>query len=247
MVIRVALALVGAGTARCQARLQRVQLRWGMRIGLASQDAHGAGACVRAIEAEANAADEVADVVLGYACVRTDRAGRLARAALVEASRQHSNIGDQCPRVGSQDVLDAHALLLAVVRHGCRDDLAPATQGHSRSRPLDVRHWSRRAPINGTDRATDDPGCQSKPRRCTSTPTSRSKNERRHWMDCERVAPVRCMLTRALLVPRYATAVSDTSHSRAALSGSRAYAATPAGPLSGASAASGCASLQSSK
>jgi len=117
-VVRVALALVGAGTARCQARLQRVQLRWGMRIGLASQDAHGGGARVRAVEAEANATDQVADVVLGRARVRTDRAARLARAALVEASRQHGDIGDQWPRVGSQDVLDAHALLLVVVRHG---------------------------------------------------------------------------------------------------------------------------------
>jgi hypothetical protein len=61
VVIRVALTLVGARTARCQARLQRIELRWGMGIGLASEDAHGAGACVRAIEAETNAADHVSD------------------------------------------------------------------------------------------------------------------------------------------------------------------------------------------
>jgi hypothetical protein len=116
VVIRVAFALVGARTARCQARLQRLELRWGMGIGLTSEDAHGAGACVRAIEAEANAADHVTDVVLGRACVRTDRAARRARAALVEASRQHSEIGDQWPWVGSEDVFDAHDLLLVVVR-----------------------------------------------------------------------------------------------------------------------------------
>src|SRR3954452_17140363 len=108
MVARVALALVGAGTARCQARLQRIELRWGMRIRLPAEDPDRGDACVRAVEAEADAADHFTHVVLGHACVRAYGAGRLARAALVEASRQQRDIGDQRSRMGSEDVLDAH-------------------------------------------------------------------------------------------------------------------------------------------
>jgi hypothetical protein len=118
MVVCVALALVGARTARRQAGLQRVELRGGMGIGLAGEDACGAGARVRAVEAQTDAADEATDVVLGLARVRADRAARLTRAALVEAPRQHGDIGDQRPRMGSQDVLDAHGLSLVVVVRG---------------------------------------------------------------------------------------------------------------------------------
>ena len=67
MVVGVALALVGARTARRHAGLQRVELRRGMGIGLAVEDARGGGARVRTVEAEPDAADQVPDVVLGSA------------------------------------------------------------------------------------------------------------------------------------------------------------------------------------
>jgi hypothetical protein len=127
MVARVALALVGACTARCQARLKRIELRWGMGIGLPAEYPDRGDACVRAVEAEADAADQVTHVVLGHACVRADRAGRLARAALVEASRQHRDIGDHRSRVGSEDLLDAHGLLLVVARVCYAHDRAAGT------------------------------------------------------------------------------------------------------------------------
>src|SRR6185312_7322574 len=88
MVGGVELAFVGAGTARRQTRLEDVQLRWRMGLRLATEDAHGGGACVRAVEAEADAADEFADVGLADARVRADGAGRLAGAALVQTSRK---------------------------------------------------------------------------------------------------------------------------------------------------------------
>src|SRR3954452_18414050 len=76
MVVGVELALVGARPARSQARLERVQLRWRMRIGLAAEDAQRAIARVRAVEAQADAADEVTDLVLAEAGVCASRAGR---------------------------------------------------------------------------------------------------------------------------------------------------------------------------
>jgi hypothetical protein len=108
VVRRVALALVGTRTARGEARLQRVELRWRMGIALAAEDANGGSACVRAVEAEADAADKVTDVVLGDARVGTYRAARLADAALVQDSRENGDVSDQRPRMGLEDVFDAH-------------------------------------------------------------------------------------------------------------------------------------------
>ena len=65
---------------------------------------------VRAVEAETDAVDQFADVGLGDTRVGADGAGRRASPALVEAPREHGGIGDQRPRVGSEDLLDAHGL-----------------------------------------------------------------------------------------------------------------------------------------
>src|SRR6478672_1987547 len=111
-------------------------------IRLATEDAHGAGAGVRAVEAEAGAADELADVGLGDARVRADGAGCLAGAALVQASRKHGGVGDQRPRMRFEDLSDAHGLLLRWPSDlRAADDLAQATAslghlGPRRSRPL---------------------------------------------------------------------------------------------------------------
>src|SRR4029078_4537216 len=98
MVGGVELAFVGTGTACRQTRLEDVELRWRMGLRLATEDAHGVGACVRAVEAETDAADERADVGLGDARIRADGAGRLACAALVQASRTDCGVGHQRPR-----------------------------------------------------------------------------------------------------------------------------------------------------
>src|SRR4051812_3942532 len=81
-----------------------------MGIGLTTDDAHDGAACVRAVEAETDAVHQLADIGLGETRVGADDAGRLASAALVKASREHAGIGDQRPRMGSEDLLDAHGL-----------------------------------------------------------------------------------------------------------------------------------------
>ena len=48
------------------------------------------------------------DVVLGQRRVRADRAGRLARAALVDAAGQRGEVGHGRPGVGPEDALNAH-------------------------------------------------------------------------------------------------------------------------------------------
>ena len=93
MVMRVTLALGGAGATRGQACLQRRELRVRVRVGLAAEDAPGVNARVGAIEAEPDAASQRFDIGLGEARVRADGAGRLADAALVQASREYASIG----------------------------------------------------------------------------------------------------------------------------------------------------------
>ncbi len=125
MVRCVELAFVGARTTRGQARLEGVELRRRMGIRLAPDNAHEGAACVRAVEAETDAVDQFADVRLGDTRVRADGAGRRASPALVEAPREHGGIGDQRPRVGSEDLLDAHGLPHGRWEPGTRDALKP--------------------------------------------------------------------------------------------------------------------------
>src|SRR4051794_21256920 len=65
VVVRVALALLGGRPARRQAGLQRRPLGLGVGVGLAAEDAAGVDARIGAVEAEASAADQRDDVVLG--------------------------------------------------------------------------------------------------------------------------------------------------------------------------------------
>ena len=106
--MRVTLALGGAGATRGQACLKRGELRVRVGVALAAEDAPGVNARVGAIEAEPDAASQRFDIGLGEARVGADRARRGARGALVDARREHGDVGDGWPRMRPQDLFDAH-------------------------------------------------------------------------------------------------------------------------------------------
>src|SRR4051794_35254005 len=110
MVMRVTLALGGAGATRGQACLKRRELRVRVRVGLAAEDAPGVNAGVCAIEAEPDAASQRFDIGLGEARVGADRARRRAGGALVDARRERGDVGDQRAPMRSEDLFDAHVL-----------------------------------------------------------------------------------------------------------------------------------------
>ena len=95
MVMGMTLALRGAGATRRQTRLQRRQLRVRVRVGLTANDAPGVDAGVGAVEAEPDAASQRGDVWLGEAGVGADRARSRAGRALVDARREHNDLGDE--------------------------------------------------------------------------------------------------------------------------------------------------------
>src|SRR3954451_22257268 len=95
MVMRVTLALGGAGATRGQACLERRALRGRIRVGLAAEDAPGVNARVGAVEAEPDAPSQRFNVGLGEARVGADRARRRARRALVDARRERGDVGDE--------------------------------------------------------------------------------------------------------------------------------------------------------
>src|SRR3954453_16876854 len=108
MVMRVTLALGGAGATRNQACLERRELRVRVRVGLAAEDAPGVNARVGAIEAEADAANQRFNVGLREARVGTDRACRGALGALVDTGRERGDVGDEWTPMRSEDLFDAH-------------------------------------------------------------------------------------------------------------------------------------------
>jgi hypothetical protein len=116
MVMRVALALGGAGATRGQACLERRELRVRVRVGLAAEDAPGVNARVGAIEAEPDAASQRFNIGLGEARVGADRARRGARGALVDARRERGDVGDEWTPMRSEDLFDAHVLSFGWMR-----------------------------------------------------------------------------------------------------------------------------------
>ena len=130
VLLGVALALRGAVPARDQAGLELAVLDRRVGAGLAGEDARGRHARVGAVEAEAQAALHVADVVLGERCVGADRAVPGALAALVDAPGEDARVGDERPRVGLEDGFDAH------VREASSTARAPSRAGiHAARRP----------------------------------------------------------------------------------------------------------------
>src|SRR4051794_39470474 len=116
MVMRVTLALGGAGATRAQACLKRRELRVRIRVGLAAEDAPGVDTRVGAVEAEPDAASQRFNIGLGEARVGADRARRGARAALVDARRERGDIGDEWTPMRSEDLFDAHVLSFGWMR-----------------------------------------------------------------------------------------------------------------------------------
>ena len=116
MVMRVTLALRGAGATRGQACLERRELRIRVRVGLAAEDAPSVNARVGAIEAEPDAASQRFNIGLGEAGVGADRARRRARAALVDARRECGDVGDERMSMRSEDSFDAHVLSFGWMR-----------------------------------------------------------------------------------------------------------------------------------
>src|SRR3954451_21491493 len=116
MVMRVTLALGGAGATRGQACLKRRQLRVRIRVGLAAEDAPGVNARVGAIEAEPDAASQRFNIGLGEARVGADRARRRALGALVDARRERDDVGDEWTPMRSEDLFDAHVLSFGWMR-----------------------------------------------------------------------------------------------------------------------------------
>ena len=112
MVMRVTLALGGAGATRGQACLKRRQLRARVRVGLAAEDAPGVNARVGAVEAEPDAASQRFNIGLGEARVGADRARRGARGSLVDARRERGDVGDEWAPMRSEDLFDAHVVSL---------------------------------------------------------------------------------------------------------------------------------------
>src|SRR4051794_4950039 len=138
MVMRVTLALRGAGANRGQARLERRALRVRIRVGLAAEDAPGVNARVGAVEAEPDAASQRFDIGLGEARVGADRARRGARGALVDARRERGDVGDEWTPMRSEDPFDAHVLSFGWItperreapRTECRLHGDEASRGH---------------------------------------------------------------------------------------------------------------------
>jgi hypothetical protein len=138
MVMRVTLALGGAGATRNQACLERRALRVGVRVGLAAEDAPGVNARVGAIEAEPDTASQRFDIGLGEARVGADRARRGARGALGDARRERGHVGDEWTPMRAKDLFDAHLLssvwmrffqTIAAPEAGVVEDPAPAADG----------------------------------------------------------------------------------------------------------------------
>src|SRR3954452_126318 len=116
MVMRVTLALRGAGATRGEACIERRELRVRVRVGLAAEDAPGVNARVGAVEAEPDAASQLGDIGLGEARVGADRARRRARGTLVDACRERGDLGDEWTPMRSEDLFDAHVLSFGWMR-----------------------------------------------------------------------------------------------------------------------------------
>jgi hypothetical protein len=86
VVSRVALALLGGGSAGRRAGLYHGPDDAEVGLGLTRCDAARGVAGVGAVEAEANAADQLLHVLLAEACVRAARAGSPAVEAFLDAA-----------------------------------------------------------------------------------------------------------------------------------------------------------------
>jgi hypothetical protein len=88
MVMSVPLALLAGGTARRRAGLDHCADDAEIGFRLSRDDPAGGGASIGAVETEANAADQVPDVVLGETRIGAASATRGAVVAVVDAAQE---------------------------------------------------------------------------------------------------------------------------------------------------------------
>ena len=110
---RVLLALVGAGAAGYRARFDRRAEDAEIGLGLPAEDSAGGTAGIGAVEAEANAADQLlyvrlAEVGVGAACARSR-----AVDALVDTAQKQVAVGGDGARVRLEHFVNRHVTLLS--------------------------------------------------------------------------------------------------------------------------------------
>ena len=108
MVRRVALAFVAACPAGSDARVEDRACERGIKCRLPDQHRGGRVTHVRAVEVQANAAHEVADVGLAEAGIGTAAAGRRAPDDLVDAASELLVVEECLPRMRPQHLEYGH-------------------------------------------------------------------------------------------------------------------------------------------
>ena len=110
---RVLLAFLGAGAAGHCARLDRRAEDAEIGLGLPDEDSAGGVAEIGAVEAEANAADELQYVRLAEVGVRTARAHSRAVDALVDTAQKQVAVEGDGARVRLEHFVNRHVTLLS--------------------------------------------------------------------------------------------------------------------------------------
>lgn len=123
---RMAVAFLCAGAAGHQTGLERRSDQAEVGLGLAGNDARGRVAQVGAVEAQANAPDQLLDVRLAEIGVGAGRARGGAIDAIVDAAEKHLLIDAARPRMHLDDVLNAHVVSF------CRPAMRSAGEGDLR-------------------------------------------------------------------------------------------------------------------
>jgi hypothetical protein len=106
----VSVALLGTGEAGRRTGFDHRTDETEIRLGLACDDTSGCIACVGAVEAEANAADQLADVVLGEIGVGTTRAAGGAVKARVDTAQERLAIDAGLLWMQFDDLAKGHSL-----------------------------------------------------------------------------------------------------------------------------------------
>ena len=108
MVIGVPLALLAAGSARCRAGFEHWADDAEIGFRLARDDAAGGVANIGAVETEANAADQVPDVVFAETRVRAADASGGAVEAVADAAKERITIGAGRMWMRRDELLNGH-------------------------------------------------------------------------------------------------------------------------------------------
>jgi hypothetical protein len=138
VVVRVLLALVGAGAAGHRARLDGRAEDAEIGLGLPEEDSACGSACVGAVEAEADAADQLLYVRLAEIGVGAARARSRAVDALVNTAQKQVAVEGDGARVRLQHLLNRHVTLLSARAGSVGLTLEPVEdpiEAHTRRQP----------------------------------------------------------------------------------------------------------------